>query len=347
MSPTAAIDALTSWLSVRRYPAIGMSLLRIAYGVCFLIILASNAPQWKTLWGSDSIYSFHEMVTDQNRARSLNLFMAFNSDSWVIFLLILSAVVGFSFMIGFRTRISTILLFLLCWSLTARNPFISDGGDNLMAIVLLLLCFAKTADWMSVDNLLKSRRTANGNPERKNGSLSKFESFSVILGNLAWMALLVQVCILYTTSGLAKVQGTLWQDGTAVYYILRTAEFSTWPALSDLIIGNGYLTTTASYMTVLVQVFFPFLIFNRHLKVPTIAVLVGMHAGIGIFMGLPVFALVMIGTEMIFLPDSFWRKLQSRIHAVQKQPSTMHDSTPENSGNDSPSPARLRESAQA
>ena len=56
----------------------------------------------------------------------------------------------------------------------------------------------------------------------------------------------------------------------------------------------------------LIQVFFPFLVFNRILKLPTIAVVVGMHASIGILMGLPVFALIMIGTEMIFVPDSAW-----------------------------------------
>ncbi|MGW5276131.1 hypothetical protein ACWEQP_26910 [Streptomyces sp. NPDC004044] len=46
----------------------------------------------------------------------------------------------------------------------------------------------------------------------------------------------------YLTSGLClyKVQGKLWQDGTALFYIMRIPEFSL-PGVSDLVHGNDML----------------------------------------------------------------------------------------------------------
>jgi hypothetical protein len=306
---TAATRRLVGFLTVRRYPSVGLSLVRISYGTCFLIILASNASQWKVLWGVDSLYPDGDIPADPNPGAGLNVFMAFHSNLWVVAVLWCSAIVGIALIIGFQSRLSTIVLLVLHWSLTARNPLIADGGDNLMTIALLLLAFANTGERLSIDNVLRRRRKTL--PRKRTLLAVRFTPYSIIIGNLAWMALVAQVCIVYSTSGLSKVQGTMWQDGTAVYYILRTSEFSAWPALSQIVYENGYLTSTASYVAVLVQVFFPFLIFNRFLKLPTIFTVIGMHAGIGILMGLPVFALVMIGTEMIFVPDSFWQRLRA------------------------------------
>ncbi len=45
-------------------------------------------------------------------------------------------------------------------------------------------------------------------------------------------AIILQLCILYGASALYKVQGEMWQNGTAIYYITRTQEFA-WPGVSS------------------------------------------------------------------------------------------------------------------
>ena len=311
--PRQLAKRLTNFLSVRRYPSIGLSLVRITYGTCFLVILVSNASDWRVLWGVDSIYSPNDSALDATQGSAPNVFMAFDSNVWVVAMLVCSAIVSVAVIIGFRTRLATILMLVFCWSLTARDPLLSDGGDNLMVIALLLSCFTNAGECLAVDNVLRRRRMTNTVPRSRLLMTARLKPYSVIVGNLAWMALVVQVCILYSTSGLSKVQGKLWQDGTAVYYILRASEFSTWPTLSKFVYENGYLTTIASYAAVLIQVFFPLLVFNPLLKIPTIVTVIGMHASIGILMGLPVFAIVMIGTEMIFVPDAFWHRMRAML----------------------------------
>ncbi len=45
-----------------------------------------------------------------------------------------------------------------------------------------------------------------------------------IVHNLGLLAIVTQLCIVYMTAGLMKVQGEMWRDGTALYYILQVDE---------------------------------------------------------------------------------------------------------------------------
>ena len=47
------------------------------------------------------------------------------------------------------------------------------------------------------------------------------------------LIIVVEVCLIYSTAGWYKIQGSRWQDGTAVYYPMHLDYFSPWPALTD------------------------------------------------------------------------------------------------------------------
>lgn len=73
-----------------------------------------------------------------------------------------------------------------------------------------------------------------------------------------------------------------------------------------MIDGHHLLLTVVGYMTVLVQVAFPFVLFSR-LKYPVLILLLGMHVNIAVLMGLPLFSGAMIVADAVFLPDRFYR----------------------------------------
>ncbi len=108
--------------------------------------------------------------------------------------------------------------------------------------------------------------------------------------NAALAACMLQLCVLYMGSALFKIQGEKWQEGTAVYYITRVAEYNAWPEISGLLALSPLAITAATYLTVFAQLSFPFTLlraWSRHL---VLFVLVGMHLGIGVLMGLPIFS---------------------------------------------------------
>ncbi|MER6121240.1 HTTM domain-containing protein [Streptomyces sp. NPDC001795] len=130
-----------------------------------------------------------------------------------------------------------------------------------------------------------------------------------LVHNAALLVIMAEACLIYSTAGWYKIQGSRWQDGTAVYYPLHLDYFSPWPALSDLLSSYGTSVLLVTYGTVAAQVAFPFTLFNRRVKNVLLALMITEHAVIAVVLGLPFFSLAMIAADAVFLPTSFLRRL--------------------------------------
>ncbi|MEW2137307.1 HTTM domain-containing protein [Streptomyces sp. NPDC005409] len=138
-----------------------------------------------------------------------------------------------------------------------------------------------------------------------------------VLHNAGMLVIMAEVCLIYATAGWYKIQGSRWQDGTALYYPLGLDYFTPWPALSALLAGSGTLVMLLSYGTVAVQVAFPFTLFNRRIKNVLLGVMMLEHAGIAVLLGLPFFSLAMIAADAVFLPTVFLVWLGARVAALR------------------------------
>ncbi|WP_283450933.1 HTTM domain-containing protein [Streptomyces sp. G-G2] len=138
-----------------------------------------------------------------------------------------------------------------------------------------------------------------------------------LLHNAGLLIIMVEVCLIYATAGWYKIQGSRWQDGTALYYPLGLDYFSPWPGLSGLLAGSGTLVMLLTYGTVIVQVAFPFTLFNRRIKNVLLVVMMLEHTGIAVLLGLPFFSLAMIAADAVFLPTVFLLWLGARARALR------------------------------
>ncbi|MER8029723.1 HTTM domain-containing protein [Streptomyces bauhiniae] len=134
-----------------------------------------------------------------------------------------------------------------------------------------------------------------------------------VVHNAALLVIAAQVCILYATAGLYKIQGPRWQDGTAVHYPLHLAYFSPWGPLSRTVDRSAVLVTAITYGTVILQVAFPFTLLNRRVKNVLLPLLMAEHASIAVLCGLPFFSMAMVFADAVFLPTSFLRWLGYRV----------------------------------
>ncbi|WP_432109559.1 HTTM domain-containing protein [Streptomyces sp. AA1529] len=130
-----------------------------------------------------------------------------------------------------------------------------------------------------------------------------------ILANLVHngvlLVIMIEVCLVYSTAGWFKIQGTRWQDGTAVYYPMNLDYFTPWPDLSHLLAANGVMVFLVTYGTVATQVAFPFTLLNRRAKNVLLAFMIAEHVSIAVLLGLPFFSLAMIAADAVFLPTVF------------------------------------------
>ncbi|MEV6394983.1 HTTM domain-containing protein [Streptomyces sp. NPDC051907] len=130
--------------------------------------------------------------------------------------------------------------------------------------------------------------------------------------NGALVVIMAEVCVIYATAGWYKIQGSRWQDGTALYYPLKLDYFTPWPAVSDLLASGGVMVMVLTYGTVVVQVAFPFTLFNRRVKNVLLVAMMLEHAAIAVLLGLPFFSLAMIAADAVFLPTAFLLWLGAR-----------------------------------
>jgi hypothetical protein len=167
-------------------------------------------------------------------------------------------------------------------------------GNGLLVPVLLWTVWAALALWWAV-----GRRAKSSQPR------ILLDVITNVVHNGALVVIMTEACLIYATAGWYKIQGSRWQDGTAVYYPLHLDYFSPWPALADLMSSSGTIMMIVAYGTVMVQVAFPFTLFNRRVKNVLLVLMMTEHAVIAVVLGLPFFSLAMIAADSVFLPTSF------------------------------------------
>jgi hypothetical protein len=162
-------------------------------------------------------------------------------------------------------------------------------------------CWIGQALWWAV------RRYAPGEPR------TVLDIIANVVHNGAMLVIAAEVCLIYSTAGWYKIQGSRWQDGTALYYPLHLDDFTPWPALSHVLAGSDVMVMLITYGTVIVQVAFPFTLFNRKVKNVLLVLMMLEHASIAIVLGLPFFSLAMIAADAVFLPTGFLRWAGERV----------------------------------
>ncbi|MFJ2597125.1 HTTM domain-containing protein [Streptomyces erythrochromogenes] len=327
------IGTLWALLTDRPVSLYAASVLRIGYGLLYLVFLLREFPHRDEIWGPGSPWTpaLAQQLFDQTGWNSILIL----SDSRAYFELcyVMAVVTSALFMLGWRTRAMSVLFAVVVASFHARSIFMTDGGDNLILLMALYLVLTACGRRWSLDarrNRLKAAR-AGDTPEPVRSLFAQQlhdarTTLITVVHNCGITVIAAQVCFLYGSAGLYKIQGPTWGGGTALHYALNLELFQPWPALSHLMDEYPMVIAIASYVTVLLQVAFPFVLFGR-LKYPVLTVLLGMHIGIAVLLGLPLFSGAMIVADAVFLPDRFyaflprlWRRAARRAGVWQPGP---------------------------
>ncbi|MET9799619.1 HTTM domain-containing protein [Streptomyces sp. NPDC006368] len=322
------IAAFFTLLTERPISLYAAAVLRIGYGLLYLAFLVREFPHRDEIWGPGSPWTptlARQLFEQTGWGSILTL-----SDSRAYFEVCyaLGVVTCALFMLGWRTRAVSVLFAVVVASFHARAILMTDGGDNLMLLMAVYLVFTACGRRWSLDARRTRLHKAAGRQVRLSpgagGELRRHLrdarlTVVTVLHNCGMFVIAAQVCFLYGSAGLYKVQGDTWGNGTALHYVLNLHLFQPWPALSHMVDDHDVLIAVACYLTVLLQVAFPFVLFGR-LKYPVLCMMLGMHVGIAVLMGLPLFSAAMIVADAVFLPDRFYRSLgrlwQRAVHGT-------------------------------
>ncbi|MFJ7181074.1 HTTM domain-containing protein [Streptomyces massasporeus] len=317
-------------LSLNRHALIGSALARIILGGLGFYLYARDYTQRAYLWGPDGVWPWQNFTAPDGQ-QGFSLYSVSRSSTWFEIVFHLGMIFALLFMLGWKTRVMNVLHYVFLWSLHQRNPVLLDGGDNITVIVLVFFIFVDSGARFSLD----SRRKKTDKPVDPNSFLFRIGS---LLHNAGILAAILQICTVYLVSGMYKVQGPKWQNGTALYYILRTNEFG-WPGVNRFIYESATLVVAITYATVFFQLAFTFLLLNRKWRVFAVAGGILMHFGIAVHMaGLITFSLTVVAVELVIMSDAHYLRMSRALRHLEGRPRTAEPGTARADGPATPDP---------
>lgn len=288
------------------------AVLRAGYGLLFLVYLLREFPNREEIWGPGSPWSPDLAREQLGQSGWFSILTLSDSTRYFEACYALAIVAAALFMLGWHTRALSVLFAIVVTSFHGRSVLMTDGGDNLIVLMAIYLAFTDCGRRWSLDSRRARLRASALARVPRQGRLASpsvcrqavlvQRSLRTAAHNCAMFVIAAQVCILYGSAGLYKVQGMLWRDGTALHYVLNLSLFRPWPEFSQLADQHQVLIAAACYLTVLAQVALPFSLFSR-LKYVVLGLLLAMHLGIAVLLGLPLFSGAMIIADAVFLPD--------------------------------------------
>jgi hypothetical protein len=299
--------------ATRPVAALGVSGTRALLGFVGLMYYLSHYGDRHYLFGpgADSVLP-HRLFVEQVREKdSFSLYTWSTSEVWFEAVFHLGLLAALAVTLGVGGRAVLAAHGVLLWSLYERQSAFLDGGDNLAQLVIPMLLLTNCYRHFSFSTGF-ARRVLRRVPQT-------VRCLGVPLHNLGVAAIAAQICLVYVVSGLYKVQGEVWQDGTALFYVMRVPEFEL-PGVSSLVYDNDLLVFLGTYATTLFLVYFPMGILVPRLRPWTAAASVAFHVSIGVLMGLTAFALTMIACDLIFLSSALARVRRAARTLGERRP---------------------------
>jgi hypothetical protein len=270
-----------------------LALMRIGFCVCILIQLADHLPYLEEFYSDAGIlpraYAIHLLAPN---AICLNLM----SGSWafqaLLFFLLVIFTIGL--LLGWRTQLCTLMVWILLSSFHNRNWFLLGAEDKLMHILFFWFLFIPWGACYSID----SRRSGQNPPPPRVSSM----------GSVAY---LVQICSFYTFAGFLKTDHQWTVQGNSLYYALNLDEFI--KPLGHALLQHPLLLQQLTFSTLWLErwgalfFFIPFK--NAYFRVVTVVAFMLLHIGIMLCMELRLFQWICLVMLLGFLPTSFLNRI--------------------------------------
>ena len=287
-------------------PTSTLALVRIAFGLVMVGWCVSLAPVLFSVFGREGVLTAQPRTREAGRA-TWGLLGLFPSNAAVVALFAITLAASVCLVLGYRTRLAAVLVFLGVLSFERRNPWVFDSGDGLLRIIAFYLALAPAGASLSLDRLRRAREWFWESPLRAPWALRLMQ---------------VQLSIVYLATVWAKTRGTAWNDGTAVSFALRIKDLERLPVPHELttsVLASNVMT----YGTLAIELAIAILVWNRRARPWVLGAGVALHIGIAYSIKVGFFSLAMFVLYLAFLPPDtasrLIRAVHERLHLPRRQ----------------------------
>lgn len=204
-------------------------------------------------------------------------------------------VILLAFMLGWWTRLTSILAFLLTVSYSHRGVGALYGLDQINSMLALYLMIGPSGAMYSLDAWWGR------------GGESGAAAQPSIGANIAIRMIQIHMCLIYLFAALGKLLGNTWWDGTALWGAFANYEYQTidmaWMSHYEVVVN------LLTHITIVWELTYPVLVWPRLTRPLVIFGAVPLHLGIAVCMGMMTFGLMMLYGNMAFVSPALTRQV--------------------------------------
>lgn len=282
-----------------------LAIYRFALGALVAVDTAHRATDLLAHYGDYGVLPRYALLEKFINVHYVSVYLANGTEFFNALMFLATIFCALAMAIGWRTRMMTVLSWLLMIALHARNPMVLQAGDVLFRLLLFWAMFLPLGARWSVDSgIAREAAVPKDNRHR----------------SIAGAGLLIQVASVYWFTVLQKTGKEWWPDGTAVYYALHIDIFATRAGV--WIRQFPELLKFATLGSIVGEAVIPFLllapVWTTALRCVGILAVLGMHASFGFFMELGNFPWVDWVSVLPFIPGPVWNWLGGKLRTPER-----------------------------
>ena len=274
-----------------------LSAFRIAFALLVLKDALYHLPLAGLFYSDAGLVPRGVLLNELARPERFSLMDALAHEWMAALFFFLWAGVALGLLVGYHTRLMSILNFILVLSIHERNVYVLTGADTSMRVLSFWGMFLPLGHYYSLDALRyhQSARTAFAFPLR---------------------VIQLQIALVYLVTGLLKLSGETWQRGEALFYVLQLESIQ-WPPGAWLRqLAPDWLLRILTWLTIITELSFMPLVFapvlQPMLRAAALFMGAALHLGIAMTMAIPDFSLVMMISYLLFFEPSWVQWIAER-----------------------------------
>ncbi len=270
-----------------------LALMRIAIGLIVLIDLIIRAQDLEAFFTDEGLMPRHLLQNFGWQSGFWSFHTLSGSSFYIGILFVLHGIFTIGLIIGYKTRLTTLLVWLLTISLHNRNLFILQSGDDLLRLTLLWGMFIPWGNAFSVD-------------------AKKYRS-KMQYGGMAIFGYFLLIASVYFFTVFFKNSSEWRSEGTAIYFALSLDQIRlpvgdwlyNYPQAMKLLTHAVYVIEIAIPVLLLL----PLNLFNS--RGWAVVLMFFLHIGIGLCLYVGLFFIINLATALAFIPSKWLNWISS------------------------------------
>ncbi|MBI3743983.1 MAG: HTTM domain-containing protein [Chloroflexi bacterium] len=290
-----------------------LALFRILFGALLLKDALYHIPLAHDLYSDAGILPRSALLSGYARPDRFSLMDSFPAPWMALAFFSIWALVIVLLIVGYRTRLMSILNFVLVLSVHERDPLVLNGADTVMRMLAFWMMFMPLGEYYSVDALRRRfrryQRSGAADDVRVEEAPRTAWAFPVRMIQL-------QIALVYLFTAVLKIPGAAWANGDAVNYSLQLQTLTS--PVGDWFLGWSphWLMALLDYFTLFAEWAFLFLVFAPYgqpaFRISGLIFAAMLHLGIAVLMTIPNFSAVLVISFILFF-EGKWVERGDRL----------------------------------